>query len=167
MSSNKRARLQSILDTQAPDLIIGTETKLDCSITDQEVFPPPYKVFRKDRSRGGGGVLIAYNSTTIQNITEIITDSPCEIIWARVAAIYNKSLIFGSFYRPPNSPITALDSLQLSLQNIYANKSQSTPVYLCGDFNLKDISWESLSVCPGATHVNFLLSSLTFQLIFL
>ena len=100
---------------------------------------------------GGGGVLIAYRSDTIL-ATELNENSNCEIKWVQIQATFNRSLILGTFYRPPNSPSNLLDELKSSLSNIYQLKNHNTPVYLCGDFNLKDIDWPSLSLKPRAIH---------------
>ena len=47
-----------------------------------------------------------------------------------------------SFYRPPDSKIDPLLSLQESLQEVQ-NIDSSCPIILAGDFNLPDISWEN------------------------
>ena len=65
---NRKPELDLLLDTTKPDIIIGTETWLDPSITSSEYFPASrYTVYRRDRppnSKGQshGGVLIAINS---------------------------------------------------------------------------------------------------------
>ena len=61
----KRAEIVYLLDSMKPDIILGTETWLDPSITDSEYLPDRYnyKVYRRDRNREGGGVLIAVRGT--------------------------------------------------------------------------------------------------------
>ena len=56
---NKQLDLYAMLTASAPDVVVITETFLDCSIVDGEVFPQNYCLFRRDRNRHGGGVLIA------------------------------------------------------------------------------------------------------------
>ena len=51
--------LQSAVDYTAPDIIIGSESKLDATILSSEVFPTGYDIYRKDRDKFGGGVFIA------------------------------------------------------------------------------------------------------------
>ena len=150
MSANKRAKLHALLDSTSPDIVLGCETKLNDNINDQEIFPPNYKLFRKDRTLGGGGVLLAYRDTILA--TEIQDNSNCEIKWAHITATHNKSLIFGIFYRPPNSPTATMDALRQSVENVRDNCTPNTPIYLCGDFNLKDIDWTTLSNKPRAAH---------------
>ena len=59
---NKRHLLDLELSKRPFDIIVLTETHLDDSISDAEIFPENYTVFRRDRSqngRQGGGILIA------------------------------------------------------------------------------------------------------------
>ena len=56
---NRAPEIATMINCSRPDIVIGTETWCDESITDREIFPPHYKLFRKDRNRGGGCVLIA------------------------------------------------------------------------------------------------------------
>ena len=50
------------LDEEAPHFISGTESWLNPSVFDNEIFPDSYQVFCKDRAGGYGGVLFAYHS---------------------------------------------------------------------------------------------------------
>ena len=56
---NKIVNLHYFLDTTSPDLLILTETWLDCSIPDSLLVSHyGYHIFRKDRSSRGGGVIV-------------------------------------------------------------------------------------------------------------
>ena len=46
----KQAELELFLDNQDIHLLIGTESHLNDTIFDSEVFPRNYSVFRKDRN---------------------------------------------------------------------------------------------------------------------
>ena len=48
--TNKQAQLQTTVDYTNPDLIFGTESHLDSSYSDAEIFPPGYTIYRKDRN---------------------------------------------------------------------------------------------------------------------
>ena len=47
---NKKDQLHSVIDTENPDIIVGTESWLSPSIYDSEIFPPSlgYSVYRRD-----------------------------------------------------------------------------------------------------------------------
>ena len=52
---------QSSVDYFQPDCILGTESWLDKSVSTNEIFPPGYKIFRRDRitsTQGGGECLL-------------------------------------------------------------------------------------------------------------
>ena len=59
---NKIDQLELEIATYQYDLMVFTETHLDSSILDSELFPSIYTVFRRDRAQNGrrdGGMLIA------------------------------------------------------------------------------------------------------------
>ena len=93
--------LDHLISSVKPDVIIGTETWLNSTIN---------SVYRKDRpNKSYGGVLIAVTNDLISSVvTDLDTD--CKILWVQIDLIGTKSLHIGSFYRPPNSDMTALDN---------------------------------------------------------
>lgn len=52
--TNKIDSLESVLMQYDPHIAVITETWLREEISDDEVFPPCYNVYRKDRSARGG-----------------------------------------------------------------------------------------------------------------
>ena len=79
---NKRAEVEHIF--QDADVVIGTESWLTEDISDSEVFPPGYKIYRRDRSdRTGGGVFLAVKSHLPSTAHEI-TDNEIESIWCTI-----------------------------------------------------------------------------------
>ena len=52
---SKTVELGNFISESDPDILIGTETWLNHSITDNEFFPPGYTLPRKDRQDGYGG----------------------------------------------------------------------------------------------------------------
>ena len=48
----------SLLHEHQPDIVCGTESHLENSITTSEVFPKGFDIFRKDRSLGGEEFLL-------------------------------------------------------------------------------------------------------------
>ena len=105
-------------------------------------------MYRKDRpNKSYGGVLIAVTNNLICSVvTDLDTD--CEILWVQIDLIGTKSLHIGSFYRPPNSDMTALDNLNLSLERLTHRTNGN--IWLGGDFNAPHIDWSSMEVSPLA-----------------
>ena len=108
--------------TYDPDIVIGTETWLNPDIKDSEVFPTdsPYSMtlHRKDRVDGThGGVLIATKpGLVVTPANELNADA--EILWIKTQIQGCRTLYIGSFYRPQNSNVEYLQSLDESLAKI-------------------------------------------------
>ena len=107
-----------------------------------------FNVYRKDRpNKSYAGVLIAVTNDLISSVvTDLDTD--CEILWVQIDLIGTKSLHIGSFYRPPNSDMTALDNLNLSLERLTHRTNGN--IWLGGDFNAPNIDCSSMEVSPMA-----------------
>lgn len=50
--------LAGLISSICADVVIGTESWLDATIMDNEVFPRSFNVYRHDRMTHGGGVFI-------------------------------------------------------------------------------------------------------------
>ena len=117
---------------------MGTETWTDASIADREIFPPTFKLFRRDRNREGGGVLIATAEDLVcTRVPELETD--CEIVWVRVKIRGQHSLLICSFYRPNVSDAPSLEAFYESLGRAAA--TQNSIIIAGGDFNLPGWDW--------------------------
>ena len=114
------------------DITVLTETHLDGSINDVEIFGREYCVYRRDRQHGGrfgGGVLIATKRRFKVSPRE---DLACqsELLFIDIIIANNRKIVMGVFYRPPNSNLKVLEDLQNSLSDIKTND-----MILLGDFN--------------------------------
>ena len=154
---------QSSVDYFQPDCILGTESSLDKSVFTNEIFPPGYEIFRRDRitsTQGGGEFIAVKENYDVSLLPDTVTDT--EFLWAKVHFEKSKSLILGSFYRPPGSKIKKMEEFSRSLDLLTKNSNQT--IILGGDFNnLPDIYWENSLVLPSATNkgqCEHLLSSL-------
>ena len=88
------------------DIIAITETHLDISINSAKIFSSEYTVYRRDRDRNGGGVLIA-----VKNIDE----TNVELLMLRIHYSKNKSFVFAVFYRSPSSDAEYLEQFQTNI----------------------------------------------------
>jgi len=144
---SKAPLLLTAVEYVNPDVIIGSESHLDESIKDAEVFPPGYTVYRKDRDKHGGGVFLAIKSCfTSSSLPDTETDS--EIVWASIALLNRKTIIIGSYYRPPSKSKEELHSLQQSLIKLPKYADQKL-IILAGDFNAPDIDWNMNAPTSG------------------
>jgi exonuclease III len=103
-AKNKKAEIGNLIDSSNPHIIIiGTETCLRREICSSEFFLDGFNVYRKERSDGYGGVLVAVRSEFISEEIEPDGAGDTESIFVKISLQGNKSLIVGSIYRPPNS----------------------------------------------------------------
>ena len=140
----KQCRLSNVLESVKPDIVIGTETWLDNSIKDSEIFPSGYRIHRKDRKTGnGGGILIAakeeFNS---EDVPELDTD--CEIIWTSLKLIGNGTVYLCSFYRHHVSDEMSINNLEISLTRACAIRNAT--IVIGGDFNFPGWNWKTKSL---------------------
>ena len=136
--TNKKLELETLLSLYNIDILIGTESHLDNSIFNSEIFPSGYSIFRKDRDRHGGGVFILIKNTIPSS--QIQYDSQIELVWSHIHTSSNKDIIIGSFYCPPHSHIGVLDDLHASVSHIKSTYSNAQP-FIGGDFNCPGINW--------------------------
>ena len=112
---NKINQLELEIATYQYDLMVFTETHLDSSILDSELFPSIYTVFRRDRvqnGRRGGGILIAVRDTLRASVREDVNfDS--ELLFVDIISPANRKIVGstnGSWYcaffitKPRNGP---------------------------------------------------------------
>ena len=98
-----------LIDHHEPQIICGCETWLNPDILNNEVLPSSYKLHRKDRTDGYGGVLIGIKS----NIVSDLIDSPSDLEVCTVLLHLSQSvsLLLFCVYRPPNTDIPYLANL--------------------------------------------------------
>ena len=82
---SKKSNLLSLISTEKPDVIAGTETWLTSDVMNSEIIPPEYgyNIYRKDQGNGYGGVLLAI----VDRISSVDLPSfgaDCEIVWAKL-----------------------------------------------------------------------------------
>lgn len=136
---SKKAELACLICATKPDIIVGCETWLKPAICQGEFFPDDYRIYRKDRSDGYGGVLVAVHTSL--NSHQITTETNAEFVAAKILS-GKQSVVVGSFYRPPNDNKDHMYELNQAIANLCTHESGSA-VWLAGDMNLPDIDWSS------------------------
>ena len=62
------------------------------------------------------------------------------MIWIQIESKHGP-VLFGAFYRPPNSDATTLEEMNVAIPSIPGNY----PIVLCGDFNGPNINWSLIT----------------------
>jgi hypothetical protein len=121
----KRETFWNLLESSKPDIILGCETGLKPTVTNQEIIPPGYEVYRQDRHDGYGGVLVIVKSCYISSIVDVNIHS--ELIAVHIEGVDdNSSLVVASFYRQPNRGIDHTHSLCQDLKEVMKKYKKST-----------------------------------------
>ena len=135
----KKKEFLCLIDAAKPDVIIGSQTWIRPDISDCEIFPPGYHVYRKDRADGQGGVLLGISTSLNSNKIEIETES--EFMAAKVLSSKH-AIIFAAAYRPLRSDETYMDTVNQNLPTL-CHKFSNMPIWIGGEMNLPDIEWEA------------------------
>ncbi|XP_072016713.1 uncharacterized protein [Amphiura filiformis] len=136
----KKEVLWSLIDAVKPDVISGCETWLKPAITHGEILPPDYKLYRKDRHDGYGGVLLAVHSSLTSYQLE--TNSDAEFVAAKILNGKEKPLVIGALYRPTNNSQEYIDSLNKTIEDLCVSNPECA-IWSSGDINLPDIEWST------------------------
>ena len=116
------------------DILLLPETKIDDSFPDSQFFAEGFKMYRKDRTKTGGGLLLYVN----ENLPGKIINSykfkeNSEIIVFEFSVSNKKWLLLGNYRPPSQNDLSFISELNLAL-NFFS------PIYenfvLLGDFNL-------------------------------
>ena len=99
---SKIDKLRDIIGHTKPAILGITESKLDGSVTNQEVNTSGYSILRNDRNRNGGGVACYIRSDLCFNSRNIFSNS-IEHIFFDLLIPKMKPISIGIFYRPPNA----------------------------------------------------------------
>ena len=113
--------------------VIGiSESKLNSSITNEEISIPGYEIVRKDRNRNGGGVLAYIKECFSHNLREDF-DSENESIFFEIFLPRTRPILIGVVYRPPNDS-DFIKRLQETILNF--DDFDRREVYIMGDVNI-------------------------------
>ena len=109
-------------------------------MSNSEIFPCGYQVYRKDRNIYGGGVFILVDNNIPSN--QVMLNSPCEAVWVQIHTSNRLSMLLGSFYCPPQSPVSVWDDLACCVGQL-RQQFPGTTLLLGGDFNCPGIDWNT------------------------
>ena len=139
-----------------PALILLTETWLSPDDPNSYFLcREHYSVFRKDREAGSrGGVAILVRNDVASVYHSSLDGSTAEGATIELVACKTKCLV-SVFYRRNTADVQGASDIIAYLQNI---SSLNLPHIVTGDFNLPDISWDSL-VAPNRCSQDSILMS--------
>jgi len=141
MNNNKREEIEYYLQANNIDILGITESWTHTQIKNEEIQFVGYQLFRKDRVnkekvRGGGVLLYIKDNLKATLIEEV--NSLGETCWVKLQDRENKTLCIGVCYRSPDCSRKEWEDISKEIK-----KYTRTPTLLMGDFNYRDINWET------------------------
>ena len=114
--------LKVYLEKEPFDVLSINETRLDEAISTNMVSIPGYDIIAKNRNWDGGGVAIYHRS--ILNVIDRndLVPADVEALCLEIIKPKCKPILIASIYRPPNSKIELLDSIEVLFQTLITNK---------------------------------------------
>ena len=153
--SPKKGEFQNLVDSTQPDIVIATETWLtdgvhhDGEIGEINRFSHDYKIYRRDRKDGYGGVLVAIKNDIISSrADELETDA--EMVWVQISITGMKTLYICGMYRPHENDEKGQEEFEISLSRIATH--QNANIWIAGDLNFPGINWVSNDTKPSCRH---------------
>ena len=122
-----------IVSVHKPDIVAIVETWLCPDISDQEICIPGYHLFRLDRNRHGGEVLLYVRDCLTAEVLPCDQANQLELL-PIVIHYFGCKFFISVFYRPPNSPTSIFDTLFCTLASL--NVPSFSHSVLVGDFNV-------------------------------
>ena len=107
-----------------------------CEISDAELNIPGYRVFRHDRNRHGGGVLVYVKNQFVQDASVVelsLFDDNFKFLPISFT-FCNHRFCIATFYRTPSSSSSYFENLQFAVQQLDVVNFYS--FVLVGDFNI-------------------------------
>ena len=146
VNRNKLVDFRSLVEVNKVSVAALCETWLNPSINNSEILPPgDFKIYRKDRKDGYGGVLLAVKNcipSTRKLSLEVKSDNHNECVVVELRPYRQPKIAMVVFYRVPNdnSP-ECVENLKKTLMNVQQHGYQN--VCVLGDFNLPNFDWDT------------------------
>ena len=135
---NKLDELRALCLANKFDIVCVVESWLSPDISDAEIFIPSFKIFRRDRNRHGGGILIFVKDTLVCTTVPFqyhANPSLSSIEFLPLCIEFcNRKFCISTFYRPPSSDVAYFDTLFEAIASL--NIVNYFNFLLLGDFNI-------------------------------
>ena len=142
ISAYKQYRLQNFLDTENPDIVFVSETKLNPT---HYVNFQNYNLLRTDRPlavQGGGTAILYKKCLKLKQVNLNFTHNfkLIEVTVAKLNLVNNRSLFLISLYATNNNQNSFINELDILFNNLKLNNIKNYYV-ISGDFNARNKLW--------------------------
>ncbi len=153
-----------------PDVISLMETKINDSICSTELNIQNYDLYRRDRTRHGGGIAVYIRSQLQYTVLSPRLPDSSETMWFNISLPCTRPIIFGAVYRSQiegDFLITFEGIMHDILPEINNNRRRSTAEIICmGDFNYDGLKrnsseWKELERTMSTFQLNQIITKPT------
>lgn len=136
------------------NVLIFTETWLNNTFFNSEIFGDDWLVYRRDRdykatnTTRGGGVLIAVHKSISSEEIAVTQGHSSEQVWVKISG-NDSSVVLGVYYVSPNDNDNMYDDILSNAQHIRTLLGEKDVMFLFGDFNRPDLVYISDEVTIG------------------
>ena len=164
---NKVHDLQTFITGDEPDLTLISELlpkNRSVFINISDFMIPGYSLYLNFDSTAdasttlgirGVGIFVSKRFLAVQVLFE--NSNFKDHVWASINLQGHDKLLIGCIYR---SPSTSMETSISSLCSLLDCLQGFTHLLICGDFNLKDINWSSMTVHPRNSHIESFLDKI-------
>ena len=106
-------------------------------ISDNEIYLPGFQLYRLDRNRRGGGILMYAQHSFIVNVlpSQLQNNVPHNLEFLPISVRHNHFKVgIALFYNPPSAPSLIFDTIFQIMENL--NVAQFCNFIFLGDFNI-------------------------------
>ena len=133
MVEGRMDQFQFVMEKEPFDIIGISESKLNNTISDEEIMLNGYSTIRKDRlGRGGGGVTIYIKDSINYVERPDLVPMDIEGVCAEVILSNAKHILILTIYRPPDLPVAWFDTYNDFLNGLFRENKETI---ICGDLN--------------------------------
>ena len=143
----KLGEIKLLIFNKQLDIFGLNETRLDCTISNNELQITGYCLIRNDRSRRGGGVAIYIRDSISHNICLDLNNTELEVIWCKINPKHKASFLLCCAYRAPSSSVSqSMNSFMLSVDQAF---SKNLDIIIMGDININcdQQNYEGNAIC--------------------
>ena len=144
---NKIDDIRILLGQSQLDILALCESKLTHEISDIDVSIPNYNLFRLDRDRHGGGVLIYCHTNFSMSVLPKLNSRTYESLWVKIKQKKQKPFYISVTYRSPSvpDPINYTKGLFQYLKSSIRSLPPGSEFFCVGDFNIDMSSANALT----------------------
>ena len=135
----KMCNIYRILTLEMYDIVLLNETKLDDTVPLCFYQNHQYKMFRRDRGRAGGGLLVFVRKTLC--VTFMFSSLEHEFMYFELTTLKNKLALICAYKSPSVADCSFLDALQ----DYMFTRNLELPLFVIGDLNMDLLSTQKCS----------------------